>query len=57
MREYILVINPGSTSTKVSLFKEEENIYEKKLNHSPTELEEFTKITDQYELRKSIILK
>lgn len=57
LREYILAINPGSTSTKVSLFKKEENIYEKKLNHSPAELEEFTKITDQYELRKSIILK
>lgn len=56
MREYILAINPGSTSTKVALFKEEEIVHEKKLNHSPTELEGFTKITDQYELRKNIIL-
>ncbi|SET12248.1 butyrate kinase [Natronincola peptidivorans] len=56
MREYVLVINPGSTSTKVGLFKEEESVYEAKLNHSPQELEKFNKITEQYELRKQIIL-
>ncbi|MCC5911852.1 MAG: butyrate kinase [Clostridiaceae bacterium] len=57
MKEYVLVINPGSTSTKVALFKEEICLAEKKLNHSPEELEEFEKVTDQYELRKNIILK
>lgn len=30
-REYILSINPGSTSTKVAIFKEEENILQKTL--------------------------
>jgi hypothetical protein len=30
----ILVINPGSTSTKIGVFVEEESIYEKSLSHS-----------------------
>ncbi|AKL96939.1 butyrate kinase Buk [Clostridium aceticum] len=56
MREYILAINPGSTSTKVALFKEEENISEKSLNHPIEELGKYTTITDQYMLRKNMIL-
>lgn len=57
MREFILVMNPGSTSTKVAIFKGEENILQTNLSHSPAELEKFSKITDQFELRKDIILK
>ena len=56
MREFILVMNPGSTSTKVAIFKGEENILQTNLSHSPEELEKFSKITDQYELRRAIIL-
>lgn len=55
-REYTLVINPGSTSTKVAVFKGEENVIQKNLSHSPEELDKFQKITDQYEYRRDIIL-
>ena len=55
-REYTLVINPGSTSTKVAVFKGEENVIQKNLSHSPEELDKFPKITDQYEYRRDIIL-
>ncbi|ABR50384.1 Butyrate kinase [Alkaliphilus metalliredigens QYMF] len=56
MKKYILAINPGSTSTKVAIFKGNENVIQKNLSHSPEELEKFEKITEQYELRKEIIL-
>lgn len=57
MKEYVLVINPGSTSTKVAIFKDEDNILQANLNHSPTELEKFKSVSEQYDLRKEIILK
>ncbi|AOT71396.1 butyrate kinase [Geosporobacter ferrireducens] len=55
-REYTLVINPGSTSTKVAVFKGDENVIQKNLSHSPEEVDKFQKITDQYEYRRDIIL-
>ncbi|MBN2900000.1 MAG: butyrate kinase [Clostridia bacterium] len=55
-REYVLVINPGSTSTKVALFAGEENVLQKNLTHSPEELSKFDKITDQFDYRKDMII-
>ncbi|MBF0406608.1 MAG: butyrate kinase [Candidatus Riflebacteria bacterium] len=52
----ILVINPGSTSTKIGIFENEVCKSEKTLRHSSTELEKFEKIWDQYEFRKKEIL-
>jgi len=53
----LLVINPGSTSTKVSYFEDEKEIYTEKLEHSIDELKKFQKIFDQYEFRKKAVLK
>ena len=55
-KRLILVINPGSTSTKFSLFEEEDLVFEKNLRHSTTELKEFEKITDQFHFRKNLIM-
>lgn len=55
-KEYVLVINPGSTSTKVALFAGENNVLQKNLTHSQEELSKFEKITDQFEYRKDIII-
>ncbi len=55
-RDYILAINPGSTSTKVAIFKGEKNILQKNLSHSAEEVGSFEKITDQYEYRQNMIL-
>ena len=52
----ILVINPGSTSTKVVLFSNEQLLFEKKIEHSSKELSNFNKIIDQYHFRHDIIL-
>jgi butyrate kinase len=56
-KRLILVINPGSTSTKFALFKEEEMLFEKTLAHSHSELSRYGKITDQFEFRKNLIMK
>jgi butyrate kinase len=55
-KRLILAINPGSTSTKFSLFEEEVLIFEKSLRHSIEELAGFEKITDQFDFRKSLIM-
>lgn len=47
----ILVINPGSTSTKVALFDSLESVREKKLNHSHAELAPFKLTREQLPMR------
>ncbi len=51
----ILVINPGSTSTKVAVFEDENIIDSKTLRHSSEELAPFQKLTDQFEFRAKIV--
>ncbi|HNZ63140.1 MAG TPA: butyrate kinase [Bacillota bacterium] len=47
----ILVINPGSTSTKVALFEDEKRITEKKIDHSREELGAFSSIAEELPMR------
>lgn len=56
MERLILAINPGSTSTKFSLFEEERLIFENTLRHSAEELKDYEKITDQFHFRKDLIM-
>ncbi|HPX93918.1 MAG TPA: butyrate kinase [Bacillota bacterium] len=49
----ILVINPGSTTTKVALFEDLELLKEKKINHSDKELAAYGSIRDQLPMRVS----
>ncbi len=56
-KSLILVINPGSTSTKIAIFDEEGNkLYQNNIKHSAEELAPFPKITDQFSFRKQIII-
>ena len=52
----ILVINPGSTSTKIGVFDNEIPIFEKTIRHNNENIESFQTILDQYEFRKNTIL-
>lgn len=52
----ILVINPGSTSTKIAIFDGENPLFEEEIQHNIEDLKKFRKIKDQYEWRKEIIL-
>jgi butyrate kinase len=53
----ILVINPGSTSTKISIFEDEKEIFSKKIDHPVEELAVFKKISDQLDFRKEALFK
>ena len=53
---YNLVINPGSTSTKTAIFKDEELLFKETLRHSDEELSKFDSIASQKEFRKGVIL-
>lgn len=52
----ILVINPGSTSTKFAVYHDEECAFEKTLRHQGEELAPYPNVAAQYEFRKSTIL-
>lgn len=52
----ILVINPGSTSTKIAAFKNEKMIFESNIHHQPDKLASFSRTVEQYELRRDNIL-
>ncbi len=51
----ILVVNPGSTSTKIAVFDNDKEIFKKILNHKPEELSPFEELIDQFEFRKNIV--
>ena len=47
----LLVINPGSTSTKVAVYEDEQPLFVETLRHSSQEIGAFSHILDQYEFR------
>lgn len=53
----ILAINPGSTSTKMAVYEDETPVLELTLRHSVEDLEPFSKVIDQFEFRKGLILR
>lgn len=55
MKDKILVINPGSTSTKIAVFKNHSKIVEESVQHSKKQLSRFRKISDQYEFRTKAV--
>lgn len=55
-RDKVLLINPGSTSTKVAVFSGENCLYTKSLSHSAEELKDFSSVVSQFDFRKSVIL-
>jgi len=53
----ILVINPGSTSTKFALFEEDTLLFDRTLAHTVEEISGYLNVTDQFEFRKNLIMK
>ena len=53
---YILAINPGSTSTKLSIFKDENCVLTTNLTHSSDEIKKYERIYDQKDMRTLLIL-
>lgn len=57
MKENILVINPGSTSTKIAIFNQEgKEIFKETISHSAEEFSQFKSLSEQGSVRKKIIL-
>jgi len=53
----IFVINPGSTSTKVAVFRGDEEIHGKNVEHAADDLAAFDQAADQFEFRRKNIEK
>ncbi|MDV2580931.1 butyrate kinase [Alkalibacillus haloalkaliphilus] len=56
MNYRVLVINPGSTSTKIAVFENEHCLIEQTIRHKAEELETYSNIIEQYQFRKDVIL-
>lgn len=52
----VLVINPGSTSTKIGLFEGDRSVFEKTVDHDAAELATFPGISDQLPYRRATIM-
>ena len=52
----LLVINPGSTSTKISVFEDEKNLFTESVFHDAPELLMYNTTDQQLPMRKSVVL-
>lgn len=52
----LLIMNPGSTSTKIGVYEDDKEILIETLRHSAEEIGEYPTIVDQFEFRKNVIL-
>lgn len=51
----VLAINPGSTSTKIAVFKGEEELFSANVSHAAEDLAKFKEVSDQLEFRLGMI--
>ncbi len=56
MTYYILAVNPGSTTTKIAVYKNEEMLFCQTMDHDEKDLAQFLKIGEQLSMRKEAIL-
>ena len=56
MSHYILVVNPGSTSTKIGVFEGETLLFDKTLRHTAAEIGAFASIPEQKKWRRGLVL-
>lgn len=52
----LLIINPGSTSTKIAVFHDQEQVFKKNIKHPTEEIAKFERIPDQLSFRKDMII-
>ncbi|MDP2807670.1 MAG: hypothetical protein Q8O74_05985, partial [bacterium] len=52
----ILVLNPGSTSTKVAVYKGAKPLVSESIDHNKAQIEKYARIVDQYPMRKAVVL-
>ena len=54
--EKILVMNPGSTSTKIAVYEDETPVFVESIEHTADETAPYDNVFDQYEFRKETII-
>ena len=54
--EKLLIINPGSTSTKIAVYDGEEQLFVESISHSAEELSKYDALVDQFEFRKELVI-
>jgi len=52
----ILVINPGSTSTKLAVYEKKELVAEEEISHSTEQMKKYEKLVDEIEFRSKLVL-
>ena len=52
----ILVINPGSTSTKIAVYEDEKEVLRTNIKHPAEEIAKYNEIIDQKDFRTQVIL-
>lgn len=52
----LLIINPGSTSTKIGVYEDENAVLVETLRHPNEVIEKYATVADQFEFRKEVIL-
>ena len=51
-----LIINPGSTSTKIGIYEDENLLFDETLRHSTEEIAQYATISSLISLRKRILI-
>ena len=52
----ILVINPGSTSTKIAVYEDAKPLMLRTIRHSAEQLSQYEEVTDQFDFRKQLVI-
>ena len=56
MKGKVLIINPGSTSTKIGFYQDGEQMFETNLTHSAEEIAKYESVMDQGDMRRDAIV-
>ncbi len=54
--EKLLIINPGSTSTKIAVYDGEDQMFVESISHSAEQIAKYDALVDQFEFRKELVL-
>ena len=52
----LLIINPGSTSTKIGVYEDEKQVFVEDIPHTVEELQKYDEVTDQFNMRKQLVI-
>lgn len=55
MSHTLLIINPGSTSTKVAIYEDQVPVVSSQIDHDPEEIKSFASVSDQFDYRKNAV--